>query len=184
AVSGEEARGRWSAQIVCNGFGHQFAQPEDRDALSGAAAAIHRSRGRKRADAVAGTRIDPDLNQRQRQRHDRARRRIDRAVLRHAADLAVGAALADGHRTGGARGKVGAGDEAGLARAQSSFASMPRFTAGRAISVSYQRLTCGKSESSTLWRGCRQAQPRIAKSATDSAPATNSRPSKRRSSTP
>ena len=52
---------------------------------------------------------------------------------------------------------------------------MPRLTAGRAISALYQRSTWGKSESSTLWRGCRHAQPRIAKSATDSAPATNSR---------
>jgi threonine/homoserine/homoserine lactone efflux protein len=36
---------------------------------------------------------------------------------------------------------------------QSSFASMPRLTPGRAIKVSYQRLTLGKSDSSTLWRG-------------------------------
>ncbi|WP_423886661.1 NADPH-dependent FMN reductase [Bradyrhizobium sp.] len=38
-------------------------------------------------------------------------------------------------------------------RDQSSFTSMPRLTAGRAISTSYQRLTLGKSESSTLCRG-------------------------------
>ena len=56
-----------------------------------------------------------------------------------------------------------------MSPSQSSFASMPRLTAGRAISASYQRSTLGKSESSTLWRGCRHAQPRMAKSATDSA---------------
>ena len=47
----------------------------------------------------------------------------------------------------------------------------PRATPGRAISASYQRCTCGKSARSTLWRGWRQAQPRIAKSAIDSSPA-------------
>src|SRR5712675_497095 len=67
--------------------------------------------------------------------------------------------------------------------AQSSFASMPRLMAGRALSVSYQRLTLGKSASSTLWRGWRQAQPRMAKSATDNGPATNSRPARRLLST-
>ena len=56
--------------------------------------------------------------------------------------------------------------------------------AGRAINRSYQRPTFGKSLNSTLWRGWRQAQPRMAKSATDSASATNSRSASRRSSTP
>ena len=55
-------------------------------------------------------------DQRQRQRADRACRRLDRAVPRHPAELAIGAALADGHRAGRARGEDGAGDEAGLAR--------------------------------------------------------------------
>ena len=36
--------GRWPAQIVRDGFRHQSAEPEDRDAVSGAAAAVHRSR--------------------------------------------------------------------------------------------------------------------------------------------
>src|ERR1700751_5631486 len=44
---------------------------------------------------------------------------------------------------------------------QSSFASIPRLVAGRAINCSYQRLTLGKSARSTLWRGGRQTQPRI-----------------------
>src|SRR5205807_8647142 len=61
----------------------------------------------------------------------------------------------------------------------SSFASMQRLVAGRAISWLYQRSTLGKSFSSTLWRGWRQAQPRMAKSATDKGPATNSKVARR-----
>ena len=94
----QEAAGRRPAQIVRDGLRHQSAEPEDRDAVSGAAAAVHRSRSRQRADAVAGAGRDPDRHQRRRQRDDRARRRLDRVVSRHAADMAVGAALADGHR--------------------------------------------------------------------------------------
>ena len=71
---------------------------------------------RQRADAVAGARLDPDRHQRQRQRDDRARRRLDRAVPRHPADLAAGAALADGHRAGGAGGEDGVRGEAGVMR--------------------------------------------------------------------
>jgi len=44
-------------------------------------------RTRQRADAVTRARIDPDLDQRQRQRDDRARGWIDRALSQHAADL-------------------------------------------------------------------------------------------------
>ena len=68
----------------------------------------------QRADTVAGARLYPDRGQRQRQCPDRAGRRFDRTVSGHAADLAVGAALADGHRAGRARGEDGAGDEAGV----------------------------------------------------------------------
>src|SRR5690349_4837607 len=41
---------------------------------------------------------------------------------------------------------------------QSSLASIPRLTPGRAISASYQRPTFGKSANETLWRSCSQAQ--------------------------
>ncbi len=44
-------------------------------------------------------------------------RRLDRAVSRHKADLVIGAALADGHRAGGACGADGIGDAAGVGRA-------------------------------------------------------------------
>ena len=54
------------------------------------------------------------VDQRQRQCDDRARRGIDRALSRHAAELAVGAALADGHRAGGACGEDGVRGEAGV----------------------------------------------------------------------
>ncbi len=54
------------------------------------------------------------VDQRQRQRDDRARRRIDRAVSRHAAELAAAAALADGHGAGGACGEDGVRGEAGV----------------------------------------------------------------------
>jgi hypothetical protein len=43
AVSGEEAAGRRPAQIVRDGVRHQSPEPEDRDAVSGVAAAVHRS---------------------------------------------------------------------------------------------------------------------------------------------
>ena len=66
----------------------------------------------QRADAVAGARPYPDRDQRQRQRADRARRRLDRAVPRHPAELASGAALADGHGARRAGDEDGAGDEA------------------------------------------------------------------------
>src|ERR1700730_13284818 len=112
---GQKLPRRRSKKTVRDGFRHQSAQPEDRDALSGAAAAVHRSRRRQRADAIAGVRFDPDRDQRQRQRHDRARRRIDRAVFGPAADLAVGAALPDGHRARGACGQDGVRGEAGVA---------------------------------------------------------------------
>ena len=39
----QEAAGRRPAQIVRDGVCHQSAEPEDRDAVSGAAAAVHRS---------------------------------------------------------------------------------------------------------------------------------------------
>ena len=71
-----------------------------------------------------------------------------------------------------------------MAETRRLYGELDRRLAGRAISVSYQRPTFGKSENSTLWRGCRQAQPRMAKSATESASATKSRPARRRSSTP
>ncbi len=80
-----------------------------------AAAAIHRSRAGQRADAIAGAWIHPDRDQRQRQCHDRAGRRIDRIVSRYPADLVVGAALADGHRARRSRAANGAGDTAGVA---------------------------------------------------------------------
>src|SRR5882724_1462874 len=44
AVSGEETPRRWTAQIVCDGLLHQSPEPEDRNAVPCAAAAIHRSR--------------------------------------------------------------------------------------------------------------------------------------------
>ena len=68
----------------------------------------------QRADAVAGARLDPDRDQRQRQRDDRARRRLDRAVPRHAAELAAAAALADGHGARRACGEDGVRGEAGV----------------------------------------------------------------------
>ena len=68
----------------------------------------------QRADAVAGAGRDPDRHQRQRQCDDRARRRIDRALSRHKAELAVGAALADGHRAGRPCGEDGVRGEAGV----------------------------------------------------------------------
>ena len=55
------------------------------------------------------------VDQRQRQCDDRAGRRLDRAVPRHAADLAADAALADGHRAGGACDEDGVRGEAGVA---------------------------------------------------------------------
>ena len=59
--------GRQPAQIVRDGVRHQSFEPEDRDAVSGAAAAVHRSRRWQRADAVAGAGCDPDRHQRRRQ---------------------------------------------------------------------------------------------------------------------
>ena len=50
----------------------------------------------------------------QRQCDDRARGRLDRAVPRHAPELAVGAALADGHGARGAGGADGVGDAKGV----------------------------------------------------------------------
>src|SRR6185312_6015855 len=50
--------------------------------------------------------------------------------------------------------------------------SNPRLVAGRAMMVSYHRFTLGKSARSTLCRSCRQAQPRIAKSAIEHSSAT------------
>ena len=70
------------------------------------------------------------------------------------------------------------------AEGQLSATSKPRFVPGRAIIVSYQRLTLGKSARSTLWRSCRHAQPRMAKSAIDTGPPTNSTCDSRLSSTP
>jgi len=83
--------------LFAMGFVTKSAEPKDRDAVSGAAAAVHRSGSGQRADAVAGAWIYPDRDQRQRQRADRTHRRIDRVVSRHAADMVIGAALADGH---------------------------------------------------------------------------------------
>jgi threonine/homoserine/homoserine lactone efflux protein len=60
-----------------------------------------------------------DRDQRQRPCHDRVRRGLDRAVLRDAADLAVGAALADGHRAGGARCEDGVRGEKGVSAGRS-----------------------------------------------------------------
>lgn len=54
---------------------------------------------------------------------------------------------------------------------QESATAKPRATAGRAIIPAYQRATFGKSARSTLCRSWRQAQPRMAKSAIESAPA-------------
>ena len=68
--------------------------------------------------------------------------------------------------------------------AQPRWTSKPRLTPGRAINAVNQRRTCGKSSKFTRCRSCRQAQPRMAKSATESAPATYSTPASRRSSTP
>ena len=45
---------------------------------------------------------------------DRARRRLDRALSRHAAELAIAAALADGNGAGGACGEDGVRGEAGV----------------------------------------------------------------------
>src|SRR5256885_6711262 len=49
AISGPGVAGRQSPQAVHDGPCHQPAEPENRDAVSGAAAAVHRSRGRQRA---------------------------------------------------------------------------------------------------------------------------------------
>ena len=84
--------------------------------------------------------------------------------------------------TGGQR-RVGGGCLR-LPERQLSATSKPRFVPGRAIIVSYQRLTLGKSARSTLWRSCRQAQPRMAKSAIDTGPPANSTCDRRLSSTP
>ena len=62
--------------------------------------------------------------------------------------------------------------------------SMPRWTAGRAISASYQRSTFGKSARSTSCQTWRNTQGRVAKSAIERSPARCSRPSRRASSTP
>src|SRR5712664_4577318 len=67
-----------------------------------------------RADAVAGAWIYPDRDQRRRQRVDRTHRRIDRVVSRHAADMVIGAALADGHRARRPRHEDGVRSEAGV----------------------------------------------------------------------
>src|SRR5216683_122681 len=70
------------------------------------------------------------------------------------------------------------------ARLQLRATAKPRCTPGRAIIASYQRFTLGKSARSTWWRSCRQAQPRIAKSAIEISPPAKSTSPSRRSRTP
>ena len=123
-----EAAGRWPAQAVRDGACHQLAQPEDRDALSGAAAAIHRSRSGQRAHAVAWRSgamqiaISVSVN----------------AMIALAAGsialflgtrpmLAAAAALADGHGAGGTGGEDGVRGE----RRSRCMAVLPRSSPAR-----------------------------------------------------
>jgi hypothetical protein len=78
---------------------------------------------RKLFATVTGAWVDPDCDQRQRQCTDRAHGGLDRAVSRHPADLAVAAALADGH---GARRARAADGVRGEARVRASNRHAPR----------------------------------------------------------
>ena len=81
AVPGERAQGRRPAQIVRDGLHHQPAQPENRDALSALLPQfIDPARGSVLTQSLAlgSTQI---VDQRQRQRDDRVRRRLDRLFL-------------------------------------------------------------------------------------------------------
>ena len=79
------------------------------------------------------------VDQRQRQRDDRARRRIDRAVPRHASELDAAAALSDGH---GARRAGGADGIRGAEGVTLTFGSCMRPAQARGIPVQFDESDC------------------------------------------
>ncbi|CAA9518500.1 MAG: hypothetical protein AVDCRST_MAG13-3221, partial [uncultured Solirubrobacteraceae bacterium] len=92
-----------------HGLPDEPAQPEDRDPLRLAAAAVHRPGARGRGPAVPRARVDPDLHRAHRERAARPGRGLARRRPGPPSRRRAGAAVAHGHVPGPVRGQAADG---------------------------------------------------------------------------